>query len=245
MTLPHLQSRQTNDATTTVPSEFNSSENESSKSERDKEREQIGYYRDKTNEIDMSVYLDIKDEYIKYVTEERLKECHHTYDTQLNKALNNAIARVAPKNKTFSRSPSLRARVSIVIGIQNYGYNKFWTVLVGEKFGIEMSSAFVAFLEKCQEDLDYNKRYQKELKVKKMRIENYLKKMKEEIEKQKRDKKRGASYIGKGGGLEDIMDKASKKNLNQHHLQTRRSLRRCVMAQSTKRIIPSVDLLIS
>ena len=39
----------------------------------------------------------------------------------------------------------------------------------------------------------------------------YLKKMNDKIEKQLRDKKRGASYIGKGGSLESVMNRKKKK----------------------------------
>lgn len=175
-------------------------------SKRDKERLQQGYYQDKNNPEDMKLYEEIKREYLKFVTEERLFECYHTYDTQLNKALNNLIARFSPKIIMHCRSSSLWARVNIFIGIQNYGYNKYWSTLVSDKFNIKMSENFITFIAQHEHDLNLHKVYQKELQVKKMRIENYLKKMAQELSKQLNDKK-GAFYKEKGGGLENVMNK--------------------------------------
>ena len=185
----------------------NELETTSALSDRDKERMQAGYYRDKNKPEDMKVYKQIKSEYEKFVTEERLKECYHNFDTQLNESLNNAIAKVAPKNRTYCKSLSLSARVHIVIGIQNYGYKKYWNTLVTKKLGIEMSESFRNFLQKREKDLNRHKSYQKELRVKRMRIENYLKKMNAEIAKQLKDKQRGATYEGRGGGLANVMKK--------------------------------------
>ena len=41
---------------------------------------------------------------------EKLKALHHPFDTQMNEAMNNAVARHCPKNKMFAGSRSLLYR---------------------------------------------------------------------------------------------------------------------------------------
>ena len=60
--------------------------------------DKISYYRSMTKrkslfDLMMSVYAT-------YITPERLLECLHPFDTQLNEALNNVVAQYAPKNRT-------------------------------------------------------------------------------------------------------------------------------------------------
>lgn len=188
----------------------NSSDETSDETERDKQRKSTGYYRDKKNPKDMEVYRDIMECYLPYVTDERLRECHHHYSTQLNESMNNYVTEVAPKNRTYCRSLSLQARVHIVIGVQNNGYMNYWKELVGKVFGIQMTDEFVEFLKKRQNEIDYHKKYHKELKVRQARIKNYFKKMNEEVSRQMKDKQRGATYEGRGGGLENAMKVESK-----------------------------------
>ena len=48
------------------------------------------------------------------------------FDTQKNESMNNVIAYVAPKNKTMAHSMSLNNRISCVVGITIFGFNKYW-----------------------------------------------------------------------------------------------------------------------
>eukprot|EP00957_Ditylum_brightwellii_P005081 386174-Ditylum_brightwellii.AAC.1 len=43
----------------------------------------------------------MKEFFSEFLSRNRLKECHHKYDTQLNEGLNTAVATVVPKHKTY------------------------------------------------------------------------------------------------------------------------------------------------
>ena len=59
-----------------------------------------------------------------------LKESMHSYSTQKNEALNQSIARVAPKFKHFGATLTLNTRISLVIAITNEGYATFYLQLL-------------------------------------------------------------------------------------------------------------------
>jgi hypothetical protein len=52
--------------------------------------------------------------------------CNHSFDTQTNESLNQAIATLAPKNICYSSSISLFPRFALVVGIHNLGYDFFF-----------------------------------------------------------------------------------------------------------------------
>ena len=60
------------------------------------------YYRNK--EKDAALYDMMKNAYATFQRKEVLMQSMHTYSTQLNEGMNLAVAKYAPKTKTFSRS---------------------------------------------------------------------------------------------------------------------------------------------
>ena len=69
----------------------------------------------------------------------RLEEIVHGCDTQINESLNGVIAWFAPKNKSFSGSRSLQARVYLAIGIVLVGYKTFLQRLL-DSMGINVTA---------------------------------------------------------------------------------------------------------
>ena len=47
------------------------------------------------------------------------------FGTQKNKLIDSAIVYVAPKNNTMAHSMSLNSRISFVVGISIFGFNKY------------------------------------------------------------------------------------------------------------------------
>ena len=66
----------------------------------------------------------------KFQTRENVTECLHSFGTQKNEAVNNLIARVAPKFKHFGTTPALDTRVSTVAGTTNMGYEQYYLSLL-------------------------------------------------------------------------------------------------------------------
>ena len=62
-----------------------------------------------------------------YTTDEKLRQMHHPWNTQLNESLNMRLAEYAPKHRHFSRSDTLQHRVHTVIAIHNLGYLAFYS----------------------------------------------------------------------------------------------------------------------
>ena len=74
----------------------------------------------------------------KLTTDERLKECMHPFDSQINEALNTSVGKYAPKGRTYCTSMSLANRVLIAMGTHNLGYLQYWT-RVFESLQLDMS----------------------------------------------------------------------------------------------------------
>merc|ERR1712045_865868 len=106
------------------------------------------------------------------------------YDTQKNEGLNSAVARVAPKCRTYCQSASLWARISLVIGEQNCGIKKFWQHLLENVFGINIPSSIIHFFINRDQDLQSHREYKTRTDVKRSRINNYIERLKVEIKKQ-------------------------------------------------------------
>ena len=89
------------------------------------QRTKVSYYRSKTK--DSTLYNQMNKSYLPFTTEERLKESLHNFSTQKNEAMNNSVAKYAPKTRTYSTSMSLTNRVMIAIGCCNLGFYLFWS----------------------------------------------------------------------------------------------------------------------
>ena len=107
----------------------NNPQNEFSKSS-------AGYYRCKKR--DSALYLLLKKEYSRYVSDDKLKECCHEYDTNINESLNNIVSKYAPKCRHYSKSVELRTRIYIAGSIYLTGHHYFWSK-VHDSMGIAVS----------------------------------------------------------------------------------------------------------
>eukprot|EP00957_Ditylum_brightwellii_P100330 7647120-Ditylum_brightwellii.AAC.1 len=89
----------------------------------------------------------MKDAYRIFQKKEILEQSHHPFDIQKNEGMNTAIAKFAPKTRTFSRTMSLQNRVSIAVGVQNNGNDLYWS-RVYTALGMEMLSNLSSFWKK-------------------------------------------------------------------------------------------------
>jgi hypothetical protein len=64
------------------------------------------------------------------ITEEMLEMTLHFFDTQKNEGMNMAIMKYAPKTKTYCKTLSLKARVSIAASVNSTGHETFWTTVL-------------------------------------------------------------------------------------------------------------------
>ena len=83
--------------------------------------------------------------------------------------MNELVAKYAPKNRCYGASMSLHNRISIAIGIQNYGHFKFFSEVM-KRLGIKMSNNLEAQLKKKDAMKDTRRKYQQQPYVKNRRI---------------------------------------------------------------------------
>ena len=189
------------------------------------ENEFVGYYRCKKK--NKKLYKKFKKIYRQFTSEERLRECMHSHNTQLNEAMNTSVSRYARKGRTYCSTMSLTNRVMIAMGVANAGYFAFW-LRVFQLLRLSLSPSLENHLKSKDKKKGRKRNYEARLdrKIKRARIRN--EKMKKEIQKQMKDSKRGATY---GAGiaiktmnrlpsfvLEDDIKLKSKKSQKCPHL---------------------------
>eukprot|EP00957_Ditylum_brightwellii_P192381 14645850-Ditylum_brightwellii.AAC.1 len=111
----------------------------------------------------------------------------------MNEAMNTLVMKHAPKIKAYWTSTSLQNCVNIAVGVQAWGFEKFWRAVYGE-FGIDVRNSMEKYL--CSMDKfrtkhqDYKKETVNKLKCTKANME----KMKIECAKVKKDQEDGRGY---------------------------------------------------
>ena len=103
-----------------------------------------GYYRCKI--LHQRLYEQIKPIWDRLTTDERLLECMHYFDSQLNEALNTSVLKYARKGRTYCTTMSLTNRVMIAMGVHNLGYFRYWS-RVFHYIGIHMSPSLAHYLQ--------------------------------------------------------------------------------------------------
>ena len=66
-----------------------------------------------------------KNTLFKFQTDKFMRESLHMIHTQNNESANNTIKYIAPTNKTMSHITSLNNRISCVVGISIFRFNKY------------------------------------------------------------------------------------------------------------------------
>ena len=94
------------------------------------ERNEKGYCR--CRQRNKELYDSMMLTYTPYITVETLMQVNHPWYTQKNEVMNTSISAFAPKDKTYSMTKSLLARVSIAAGISIAGHKNFWNNVASE-----------------------------------------------------------------------------------------------------------------
>ena len=159
------------------------------------EKREKGYYRCKVRH--RKLYEQMKQIWDRLTTDERLKECMHLFDSQINEALNTAVGKYARKGRTYCTTMSLTNRVMIAMGVHNLGYLKFW-YRVFDALKLHMSPALRHHLQQKDSKKTKKRKYESSPERKRKRMKGTHEKMRKELEKQIKDYNRGATY---GSGI--------------------------------------------
>ena len=159
------------------------------------------FYRCKMK--DAELYSALTKLVARFITRKALEEVGHGMDTLVNESLNNTISWVAPKNKTYSRTQSLRNRISIAICISSVGTLKFYERLFA-KIKISMPPDVQYYVKQVDASRTKKIAKTKTPAAKKRRQEKFHQALLEHAEKAKkqRAKREGIAYQP-GIGFED------------------------------------------
>jgi hypothetical protein len=135
------------------------------------------FYR--SMEHDAKLYKLLQSLLARFITLDKLQEVAHPMDTQVNESMNNTISWLAPKNKCYAGSQSLKNRISIAVGINALGLHKYFKRLF-HALGITMTRNITHFLS--QKDRKRAKRIAKSKTTaqKRLRNKNIFDKLKRE-----------------------------------------------------------------
>jgi hypothetical protein len=174
-----------------------------------KQQEYKGQYRSKVKHA--REYEQIKSVLAPYLTDKKLKEIHHPYDSQKNESFNKSSSKYAPKGRTYAMTMALTARVCIAAGVGNLGPHEYWTRVM-ERLGIEKGEHTEAFLVDKLRRTKHKQEYQRRIPVKRHRTEKKSQKWREIVKKQGKEEKAGINYktgVRNDGDEDDSGDESS------------------------------------
>jgi hypothetical protein len=122
----------------------------------------------------------------------------------VNEALNNLIAHITPKNRTYSMSELLKARLHVALGIQILGFWKYFNKVFFRLLELPTEEPFTNFLELKEKFREDKHAHQKMLEVKVKRWRLYHRNLKNKTREMERAKQDGD--YGRGIGLTPIED---------------------------------------
>jgi hypothetical protein len=171
-----------------------------------KQDEYKGIYRSK--EKHAREYEQIKNALAPYLTDEKLKEIHHPYDSQKNESFNKSATKYAPKGRTYSMTMALTARISIAAGVCNLGAHGYWTRVL-EGLQIEKGEHTEAFLLDKTRRSKHKHDYQCCIPVKRRRREKVSYKWQDILKKQFKEQQSGIDYKS---GVRNDFDNAGEQS---------------------------------
>jgi hypothetical protein len=188
---------------------------------RDKDTEELAKLKKyRCKKANNQLYLQCLEIIERFSTEERLKECHHTTNSQKNEAMNKSIMRYVPKDQTYGRSMALTSRLNLSVSIDSLGHARYYERLF-TKMKFKHTELTFSGLRRMWRKKEYGRMYQGRKEVKKMRRIQQREKMIEGIRKMEADVVKGMAYSsgiriqgddeGKEEGELDCQAPATKK----------------------------------
>jgi hypothetical protein len=161
---------------------------------RNKDEEELAKlqkYRCKTNND--KLYLQCVKIIEKFLTEERLRVCHHVMNSQKNEAMNRSIMRYIPKDKTYSQTMALTSCLNLAIFIDSLGHAEYFKRLFGAmKF--RATEPTFSGLRRMWRQKEYGQMYHAKKTVKQRRRINARQKMIDDVKKMEADVRDGMAY---------------------------------------------------
>ena len=133
-----------------------------------------------------------------------LKESIHSYSTQKNEALNQCIARVAPKFKHFGATLTLQTRIFLVIAIANEGYSTFYGKLLPQLVNLNVHNQHIVHngIQKIEKVRQKNMNRKASTQFKRARKHKIRAKIKEQVYEERISKEKNYGTYESGFNFE-------------------------------------------
>ena len=170
---------------------------------------------------DKKMYEQINESLSKFQTKENVRECLHSFDTQKNESVNNAIARVAPKFKHFGTTPALDTRISTVVGYTNMGYEEYYRTLLCMLVNSDSikGSLIESGIKRTGKIKDDNKKRKRTKKFKRDRTHGKESKTQREVYEARIDKKNNMGTYKGSIAMNDSSDDDDDKEIQENTQQ--------------------------
>ena len=165
---------------------------------------------------DSKMYLQLKESLKKFQKKDNVRECLHVFDTQKNEAVNNMIARVAPKFKHFGTTPALDTRICTVVGSTNMGYKKFYFELIKLLINSEAitNTVIATGIRRIDKIKDNNRKRKRTKKNMRDRTHGKESKTKKEIYEARIDAKKNLGTYKSSIAMNDESDEDDDKQMS-------------------------------
>ena len=150
-------------------------------------------YREKESEEGLKMYNQVIKARSKYMTDSKIREMHHTTNTQKCESLMAIITKYCPKGKYLWQTIATMARTHVAVAANSEGLLKFYTKLY-ERLGMAMSITTSAYLGKKdhQRRRDTHRKYTKDYRLQRTRLK--VKRMREQLRKELKSAKEMLEY---------------------------------------------------
>ena len=155
------------------------------------ERTERGYYRSKVDHE--KLYLEVMEEYARFITRPMLLMLNHQYSTQKNEAMNTSVASLAPKTKHYCSTNQLLTRVGIAGACQVIGHATFWSK-VCSSLDFKIDANLLSILKQRDTHKQKKNIWQSTIKGKKKRSANKHAKINKEHKEYMDGYKEGCMY---------------------------------------------------
>ena len=127
------------------------------------------------------------------VTDPKLEESLHNFETQTNEMMNQVIAKYCPKHKFLGSTMALTHRIAVAVSIHNYGHSRFWNEAFTD-LEMDLPCLLTMHLQAKDRRKEWKRNYQSKKEVKRKRNRDTFEKIQEGMKKLRADKKRGSTY---------------------------------------------------
>ena len=152
-----------------------------------------GHFRGTETDGQKQFFELIKKHLSPYVTTDMLRQVYHSFSTQKNESLNRKMVAVADKNRFLGGTMTLNDRCLLVVITDSVGYEEGWKC-IHKKLGIPYHPVLQEYARRRDKEENNAKVRYKTPKVKKKRVKDRNKRLRDGLYADRKDRSDGVTY---------------------------------------------------